>query len=175
MVLTFRHSQSPRYSQSPDPDPQDVVRIAREAALLARTGDPVEAMKRYQVALLMDEGRADLWLEYGIVQERCGQYADALESYEFALRLNDAMYLARYRVARLHNEMGRPLEALAHFKRVTEQHPAYLPAWRHVVQITWALGHLADAEGYAREALRHARDTEIGEMLGGISRDRATH
>lgn len=176
MVLTFRQiPQSPQSSlpPDPDPDPQDVVRLAREAGVLLRGGDLAGAMRCYQAALLMDEGRAELWLEYGMLQERCRQYADAIESYEFALRLNDAMYLARYRVARLHYELGRPLEALAHFKRVTQQRPAYLPAWRHVVQITWALGDLADAENYAREALRHARDAEIGAMLGRIAKDRA--
>lgn len=159
-------------ARDPDPDPQDVVPLAKQAALLVRQGDLVGALRCYQAALLIDEGRADLWLQYGILQERCRQFADAIESYEFALRLNDAMYLARHRLARLHYEHGRPLEALAHFKRVTQQRPAYLPAWRHVVQITWALGELADAENYAREALRHARDAEIGQMLSGIAKDR---
>jgi tetratricopeptide (TPR) repeat protein len=176
MVLTFRHSPQPPQSSlppDPDPDPQDVVRLVREAALLVRGGDLAGALRCYQAALLMDEGRAELWLDYGMLQERCRQFADAVESYEFALRLNDAMYLARYRVAKLHYAQGRPLEALAHFKRVTQQRPAYLPAWRHVVQITWALGQLADAENYAREALRHARDAEIGAMLGSITQDRA--
>jgi tetratricopeptide (TPR) repeat protein len=173
MVSTFRHSQSPRSLPPADPDPLAVVRIAQHAAARARAGDLAGAAKYYQTALLMDEGRADLWMDYGIVQERSGQLADAAESYEFALRLNDAMYLARYRLARVQCELGRPLEALSHFKRVTRQQPGYLPAWRHVVQITWALGNLTDAEDYAREALRHARDTEIGAMLGGISRDRA--
>jgi len=171
MVLTFRHSQPSRISIPVEPDPADVALLARQAAILAGQGDMMGAMRCYQVALLMDEERADLWVNYGLLQERSGQIADALESFEFALRLDDAMYTARYRAARMYYELGRPLEALDQFKLVTQQRPGYLPAWRYVVQITWALGNLTDAEKHAREALGHAHDPEISSMLGHIEED----
>src|SRR4051812_37697237 len=100
MVLTFRHSQPPQSSMFPEPDPQEVIRVARQAALLAGAGDTAAAMRCYQLALLMDESRADLWVHYGMLQARVGQLNDALESFDFALRLEPDSYIARYRMGR---------------------------------------------------------------------------
>jgi tetratricopeptide (TPR) repeat protein len=111
-------------------------------------------------------------VSYGLLQERTGQLADALESFEWALHLDDTLYFARYRVGRLYYGMGQPLQALSHFKIVTQQRPGYLPAWRYIVQITWALGNVAEAERQAKEALSHAFDAEIAAMLERIEQDR---
>ncbi|HUR90838.1 MAG TPA: tetratricopeptide repeat protein [Ramlibacter sp.] len=173
MVLTFRHSQPPQSSIFPDADPAEVVRVARRAAMLAGSGDTAGAMRCYQLALLMDESRADLWVNYGILQARVGQLNDALESFDFALRLDPAMYMARYRLARVCFEMGRPLEAVAQFRTVTKERPGYIPAWRYLVQITWALGDHDEAQKLAREALSHAHDVEIEAMVQRIREDRA--
>lgn len=173
MVLTFRHSQPPRPSQLPEIGAEDVVLVAREAAMYAGRGDLASAMRCYQQALLMDESRTDLWVNYGILQARAGQFNDSIESFEFALRLDPTMYMARYRLARVCYEMGRPLEALALFRAVTEERRGYVPAWRYLVQITWALGNHDDAEKLATTALSHAHDAEIESMLRRIRADRA--
>jgi hypothetical protein len=56
---------------------------------------------------------------------------------------------------------------------VTQQRPNYVPAWRYVVQITWALGNLEQAEAHACEALGHAPgDPELASMLARIVQDR---
>src|SRR3954469_2812152 len=118
MGLTFNHSRPPRQSILPEPDANEPVRLARSAAVHAGKGEIAEAMRCYQLALLMDESRADLWVNYGILQARVGQLNDALESFDFALRLDPTMYMARYRVGRVCYELGRPLEALANFRMV---------------------------------------------------------
>jgi tetratricopeptide (TPR) repeat protein len=174
MVVTmFRSSQSSTPSSRPDPDPEDVERLARQAAILAGQGDIAAAMRTYQLALLMDESRADIWFNYGTLQYRLGQLADAQESFDFALRQDPTLYAARYRLARVCYETGRPLEALSQFRMVTQQRPNYVPAWRYVVQITWALGNLEQAEAHACEALGHAPgDPELASMLARIVQDR---
>jgi tetratricopeptide (TPR) repeat protein len=172
MVLTFRHSISPRLSSQPEPDPADVDKVARKAAMHAGRGEHRQALSAYQLALLMDENRADLWFNYASLQRRLGMTADAVESFEFALRQDPDLYAARYSLARMLCDMGHPLEALAHFRQVTQQRPGYVSAWRYLVQLTWALGDCPAAQGYAREALRHAPgDSELATLLRGILAD----
>lgn len=173
VVPTFRISRSHGPCGKPEPDPGALDRLARQAALLARRGDTTAAMRTYQLALLTDESRADLWLDYGMLQHRLGQLADAFESFEFALRQDPSLYVAHYRLARLCCDMGHPLQGLSHFRTVTQQRPDYMPAWRYVVQITWALGRLEEAEGLAREALGHEHDAEIEAMLARIGQERS--
>jgi tetratricopeptide (TPR) repeat protein len=173
VVPTFRNSRFHRPAGQPEPDAGAIDRLVRQAAMLARRGDAAGAMRAYQLALLTDESRADLWLDYGMLQHRIGQLADALESFEFALRQDPGLYAAHYRLARVCCDMGHPLRALSHFRVVTQQRPDYMPAWRYVVQITWAVGNLAQAESLAREALGHEHDAEIEAMLGRIAQERA--
>jgi tetratricopeptide (TPR) repeat protein len=174
MVLTFSHSRPPRQSVLPEPDANEPVRLARAAALHAGRGEISQAMRCYQLALLMDESRADLWVNYGILQGRVGQLNDALESFDFALRIDPANYMARYRIGRVCYELGRPLEAVANFRTVTNARPAYAPAWRYLVQLTWALGDHEEADAIAREGLKHAvGDTELQSLRERIAKDRA--
>jgi tetratricopeptide (TPR) repeat protein len=174
MVVTmFSPSQFYDPSGRPEPDLDDIQRLARRAASLAGSGDTSGAMRTYQLALLMDESRADLWFQYGMLQYRVRQFADSVESFEFALRQDPGHYAARYRLARVCYESGRPLEALAQFRLVTQQRPGYIPAWRYVVQITWALGDLGEAEAQAVRGLHHAPDdVELASMLAQIVQDR---
>ena len=58
------------------------------------------------------------------------------------------------------------------FRRVTEQRPGYIPAWRYLVHLTWALGNLAEAKELAVRALHHAPDdTELASMLARSVQD----
>lgn len=173
MVLTFRPSQPAPLSSLPDPDPADVERLAREAAQAANQGMHGKALKLYQMALLADEARGDLWYHYGSLQRQLGLLSDAQESFECALRIDSTMYTARYRLARVLCDMRQPLQAIEHFRIVTEQRPNYLPAWRYLVQLTWATGNVTLAQMYARDALRQAGggDAEIEALLRGIVAD----
>jgi tetratricopeptide (TPR) repeat protein len=174
MVLNFRHSQPSRRSQPSEPDPADVVQLARRAAICAGTGRTSEAMRCYQLALLTDEERADVWLNYGVLQRRLGQLADAIESFEFALRLDPAMYTARCNLALALSDRGHPLEALEHLHKVTRERPGYMPAWHHLVQLTWAVGNHEDAVRLAREGLSHAPgQADLTTLLEQVERDRS--
>lgn len=170
---TFRISRLHGPCGQSEPEPGAIDRLARQAAMLARQGDTAGAMRTYQLALLTDESRADLWIDYGMLQHRLGQLSDAFESFEFALRQDPSLYAAHYRLARVCCDMGHPLQGLSHFRAVTQQRPDYMPAWRCVVQITWALGRLEDAESLAREALGHEHDAGIEAMLERIAQERA--
>lgn len=173
-MLTFSHSRPPRNSVLPEPDANEPIRLARMAATHAGRGEISEAMRCYQLALLTDESRPDLWVNYGILQARVGLLNDALESFEFALGLDATMYMARYRIGRVCYELGRPLEALANFRIVTHLRPAYAPAWRYLVQLTWALGDHDEADALACEGLKHAQgDEELESLRERVAQDRA--
>jgi tetratricopeptide (TPR) repeat protein len=166
MVLTFRNSAPAKNSRHCNPDPSDVEKIARTAAMHAGRGDTLQALNLYQLALLTDESRPEIWYSYGSLQRRLGMHADAVESFEFALRQDPALYAARYSLARLLCDLGHPLEALSQFRVVTQQRPDYVPAWRYLVQLTWAVGNPVEAERLAREALSHApADGELETLL----------
>ena len=172
MVLNFRHSQ-PRRSFVSQPEPADVSDLGRRAAICAGAGRFDEAMRCYQLALLTDEERADLWFNYGSLQRRIGQVLDAIESFEFALRLDPAMYTARCSLALARADTGHPLEALKQLETVTRQRPNYLPAWHHMVQLMWAIGNHEEAARLAREGLEHAPgDADLQMLLERIMRDR---
>jgi tetratricopeptide (TPR) repeat protein len=169
MVLTFRNSTPAKNSLRCNADPSDVEKVVRMAAQHAGRGESLQALNLYQLALLTDESRPEIWYSYGSLQRRLGMHADAVESFEFALRQDPALYAARYSLARVLCEMGRPLEALSQFRLVTQQRPGYVPAWRHLVQLTWAVGDPVKAERLAREALTHApADGELETLLQRI-------
>jgi uncharacterized protein HemY len=56
---------------------------------------------------------------------------------------------------------------------VTQERASYMPAWRYLVQITWALGNHDEAEKLACAALTHAHDAELEAMVTRIRMDRA--
>lgn len=173
MVLTFRHSRPPRASLRMNPDPADVDRLVSEAAAQAGRGQMQEALRTYQQALLADEGRADVWFHYGSLQRRLGLLADACESFEFALRQEPALFAARYQLACTRCDMGFPLEALSHLRIVTQERPTYLPAWRHLVQLSWAVGDRCSAAKFAQEALRRSpQDAQLQSLLTRVLHDR---
>jgi tetratricopeptide (TPR) repeat protein len=172
MVLNFRHSQ-PRRTFVSQPEPTDVSDVARHAASCAGAGRTAEALRYYQLALLTDEERPDIWFHYGVLQRRLGQVADAIESFEFALRLDPSMYTARCNLALARSEVGQPLEALDQLMIVTRERPNYLPAWHHVVQLVWALGNHDEALRLAEQGLGHARgDADLTSLRERIAKDR---
>jgi tetratricopeptide (TPR) repeat protein len=165
MALQFRHSQPP--------DPADISGLVRRGAICAGAGRTDEALRCYQMALLLDEERPDIWFNYGVLQRRLGQVVDAVESFEFALRLDPAMYTARCSLALSRQDMGQPLEALKQFRAVIAERPGYLPAWHHVVQLMWAVGNHDEAERLARDGLQRAPgDTDLTTLLERIVQDR---
>jgi tetratricopeptide (TPR) repeat protein len=166
----------PRLSQlssQVQPDSEDVLLLARRAEACVANGEIGEALRCYQLALLMDEERPDLWFHYGVLQRRLGNFDDAMQSLEFALRLDSTMYAARYNLARICCDTGRPLQGQELFRAVVKQKPGYLRAWRHLVQLTWALGNLEEAARLACDALQITPgDPPLERMLEEIVREK---
>jgi len=168
-LMMFRHSETPRHTGGGEPDSNQAACVARQAATHASRREYSQALACYGQALLLDDSRAVMWFNYANVQRQMGMRDDAVESFEFALRLDPRLYAARYSLANLLFELGRPLASMAHYQEVIAQNPDYVPAWRNLGRLRFALGNLAAAEACLREAIRRApRDTELAGLLEEI-------
>jgi tetratricopeptide (TPR) repeat protein len=168
-LMTFGHSEAPRHTGGGEPTPDSATSLGRQAALFASGNEYRKALSYYGRALLLDDSRAALWFNYANVQLRLGMKEDAVDSFEFALRLEPGLYAARYSLANLLIDMGQPLAAMRHYEEVVAQNPTYAPAWRNLGRILCALGRLDQAEASLREAARCApHDQEVAALLEEI-------
>ncbi len=173
MALTSRHSDALRIAPPVETDSEYIEEVARLAAARASNGEYAKALAGYREALLLDDTHAELWFAYANLQRQMGLREDAAESFEFALRVAPGMFAARYSLAKLLFELGRPLAARAHFREVIAQQPGYVPAWRNLARLHHAVGELDAAEACLREAmLRAPQDAELVPLLAEVLRDR---
>jgi tetratricopeptide (TPR) repeat protein len=173
-LMMFRHSESPRHGGGGgDPDSEFVNVLVRRAAAHASNNEDAQALTCYGQALLLDDSRASIWFNYANVQRRVGKRNEAIESFEFAVRLDETLFAARFSLANLLFEQGRPLAAMDHYRKVIAQNPRYVPAWRNLGRVHQSLGAYEDAERCLREAIERApHDYELLVALREVLRER---
>jgi protein O-GlcNAc transferase len=172
-LMMFRHSESPRHGGGGDPEGEFVDVLVRRAAAHASRNEDAKALACYARALLLDDSSAALWFNYANVQRRMGKRDEAIESFEFALRLDETLFAARFSLANLLFEQGRPLPAIDHYRQVIAQNPRYVPAWRNLGRVQQALGAFQEAERCLREAIQRApHDYELLVALRELLRER---
>jgi protein O-GlcNAc transferase len=172
-LMMFRHSESPRHGGGGDPEGEFVDVLVRRAAAHASRNEDAKALACYARALLLDDSSAALWFNYANVQRRMGKRDEAIESFEFALRLDETLFAARFSLANLLFEQGRPLPAIDHYRQVIAQNPRYVPAWRNLGRVQQALGAFQEAERCLREAIQRApHDYELLVALREVLRER---
>jgi protein O-GlcNAc transferase len=172
-LMMFRHSESPRHGGGGDPEGEFVDVLVCRAAAHASRNEDAKALACYARALLLDDSSAALWFNYANVQRRMGKRDEAIESFEFALRLDETLFAARFSLANLLFEQGRPLPAIDHYRQVIAQNPRYVPAWRNLGRVQQALGAFQEAERCLREAIQRApHDYELLVALREVLRER---
>jgi protein O-GlcNAc transferase len=172
-LMMFRHSESPRHGGGGDPEGEFVDVLVRRAAAHASRNEAAKALACYARALLLDDSSAALWFNYANVQRRMVKRDEAIESFEFALRLDETLFAARFSLANLLFEQGRPLPAIDHYRQVIAQNPRYVPAWRNLGRVQQALGAFQEAERCLREAIQRApHDYELLVALRELLRER---
>jgi tetratricopeptide (TPR) repeat protein len=171
MVSTSRHNAVARHIPPAEASLEDVAAVAKQAAHYASAGQYDAALACYREVLLLDDTRPELWFNYASLQRAMGLAIDAVESFEFALRIRPDLYAARFCLAKLLFEMGQPLAAKAHYEQIVEQNPGYVPAWRNLGQLLFALGDLWGARRAMQEAIQRApNDADLKPLLEGIER-----
>lgn len=166
MTLTSRHSTVLQHIPQAEPSLEELAAIARQAAHYVGGGQCEEALACYQQALLMDDTRSELWFNYANLQRAMGMSLDAVESFEFALRIRPSLYAARYCLAKLLFEMGQPLAAKAHYEEIVRESPGFVPAWRNLAQLVFALGDYERAQFCVQQAISRApNDLDLQRMF----------
>ncbi len=172
-MMTFRHSEPPRLVDWPEPDAGQIAAMARRAGAFVSRGEYPQALACYQAALLLDDADAELWLTYATLQRRMGLKKDAAESLEFALRNDSRLFMARYTLANLLLELERPVAAIEQYREVLSHKPDYMPAWRNLGRLYFALGELDAARTCLEAALvRVPQDNEVSILLSRVLRER---
>jgi len=93
------------------------------AELLYRAGDLPAARERYFMALELDEDYVEARLNLGCVLLEQGERELAAAAFAGAIRSHESYADAHYHLARTLDELGRPDEALPHWRRFAQSAP----------------------------------------------------
>lgn len=115
-----------------------------------------------RVQLLQEPGRAEWWFLQGYALDRLGQYDDAIESYERALRISpedEGTWLA---LGQTQSEQGQTERAIQTYKRALRVRPESAPTYLAMGDAYQTLGRLDLAIGNFRECVRYDPDSAKG-------------
>lgn len=134
-------------ASSPEKSALAAVHAFLEGKVLSTSGDWEAAVGAYDEALRLSDGEyPEAWLNRGVVLRRLGRNAEALGSYEAALRAQPHYPEAWYNAALLHLDEGRIGEAIAAYERCLALRPSWGKAWFNLGALHSAVGALAAAE-----------------------------
>ncbi len=122
--------------------------LAKLPALPGFTGIP-EPVKK-QLTIAMEEvqqhpGSANLGM-LGMVYHANAYYENAVQCYQLAAEGKGKNWKWDYYLGHLHSEMGRPEEAIRHFRKVIRKQPKAYHAWYYAGEGYFNLGDFKQAE-----------------------------
>lgn len=134
------------------PDSVGTIRIALGRVLL--TMDRLnEALEQFESAYVLAPGDADIleWLIIGL--RRLGRFDKAEALAAEALHAHPDHSALLYALARIHEVLGRPADALAQFEEILRRNPWHQDAWCHRINGLRILKRFDEAEKAAAEAI----------------------
>lgn len=133
---------------APPRAPEQAALLHKDAVGLIGLGRPAEAAETLARAVRLSPRDAALRNDFGIAQEKCGDFAAAESSYREAIRLAPALAQAHSNLADLlANKLERPGEAIKHAREALRLTPANPLSWQ-------ALGQALEMHGEHDEAIR---------------------
>lgn len=123
-------------------------------AALLRENLAREAVKAYDVAVRLEPGAVDSWINRGVALKDLGQLAEAEESYRHALTLAPADAVAANNLANVVSSQGRPREAVDLYRKAVELDPAYVDAKANLGVALRDAGDEAEALALLEAAVR---------------------
>ena len=136
--------------------------------LLWREGDLKEAEKEFKAALQTDSRFARAYERLGYLYLAQGKPRQAYESFQEAIRIDDARTEARLGLARYHRGMKQFDDARAEYARAVETDPQNGKALAEYAHLVAQLGELAEAETLLRAG---PEDLQVHYTLSAILRE----
>jgi len=142
--------------------PNDPAGLYRLAFAEMQGREMAAAESHIQKALAMDDDDADAWNTFGLIQLQLGRNADALKSFESALKRRSDFGAARINLAVALQKTGNLAGALEQYRRYLKSKPRPADA-EHVEQVIEQI-----------EAERKPRPVQVARNVPGLELNQAT-
>lgn len=96
----------------------------------------------------------DLWYHLADLQERDGQYKEAIESYKKAVQLKPDMGYAYFKIGTAYNHLDQPADAVAAFKKAIRYMPNFAVAYNNLAVAYAKLGKKTEEIRALKKAIR---------------------
>jgi arylsulfatase A-like enzyme/tetratricopeptide (TPR) repeat protein len=123
-----------------------------------------EAERTLLQALEKKPGLETAQFNLGLVYEERGDIDRAVAAYQAELVTNSKAYRAAFNLAKLELKLGRPQDALAHFKQAVEIQPDFGTGQLYLAKALLDRGDLAGAEQWATKGLASRPDPRMAPL-----------
>ena len=150
----------PLYRQILAHHPRHTGALTNLASIYTRQERYPEALAHYREAIKGGDVAPELWFNYGNLQQKLAMTAEAITSFQTALRLQPNLYPAHYNVGNLLRDQGRLAEALVHYQAAIRLNPRFWLACRNLGNLFRQMGRYAEAIQQHRLVLTLAGQTD---------------
>jgi Flp pilus assembly protein TadD len=132
------------YAAILEADPTNSYALYRRAILAAGGGDDIEALRLIQAAMRRG-ATTEIVADCGVILDRLGRSAEAIETYDRALILNPNNVLALLHRGKLFTRLGQHAKAAASFENLLARSPDHAEAHNFLGHALIELGRHRDA------------------------------
>ncbi|MEO5341657.1 MAG: tetratricopeptide repeat protein [Magnetococcus sp. MYC-9] len=127
--------------------------LSNLASVHARQGNHTAALACYRKALQAGHAGAELWFNYGNLQQKLAMIPEAIHSFRTALRLQPNLYPAHYNLGNLLRDQEQLEEAVHCYEEALHHNPHFLLAYRNLGNLLRRMGRHAEAIQRHQQAL----------------------
>ena len=131
-----------RPTNSKKSDKQQVKPLFKDALELKKQGNALAGQRKYRLALekytlsiKADPKVAQVWLNKGLMHKKLGDYEDALDAINTALRLEPAYFKAKFNKAEVLNVLQRYNDALPIYNQLSIARPKNVAVQKRIESI----------------------------------------
>lgn len=133
-------------------NPRDVAALTAAGKIGQRLGRWRDALDAYELAVLQDPDHLPALIGRGTALLELRRPIEAAEAFESAWERYPGRPEPRHGLAQAFALQGRPGDAIAHWRRLIDEHPDFLPGWVNLVEACWISGRVEEARLVLAEA-----------------------